>query len=99
MNDSRLPNSNRRDAADKRQSVQRLLEIQPGFHAEGVKPQVCTFPKPAVRKGRRAQFYERSLARLTQLPGVGSAAACSVNRKRYLHPRVHLFADFVCLRR
>ena len=75
-------------------SFQRLLEIPPGFRVEGVVTAGLYIPETRYKEGApRAQFYERLLARLAQLPGVESAAAVSELPLRKRFDRSPLFVE------
>jgi putative ABC transport system permease protein len=75
-------------------SFQRLLEIPPGFRAEGVLTAGLYIPETRYKEGGpRAQFYERLLTNLARLPGVESVAAVSELPLRKRFDRNPLFID------
>jgi putative ABC transport system permease protein len=59
-------------------SFVRLQSIDPGFRAEGVLTARLSLPAARYRTGEdAARFFENSLARIRQIPGVQSAAGIS----------------------
>jgi predicted permease len=54
-----------------------LLEVDPGYRAENVLTARIQLPPRYSEQSRRVQFYERTLQRIAELPGVAAAGATS----------------------
>jgi len=60
------------------QSLQRLLDVDPGFKPEGVATFEISLPGSRYREGgQRTQFYDQARTRLSSLPGVRAVGAIS----------------------
>src|SRR5579864_2106710 len=56
-------------------SFARVMSVQKGFEVAHIVTQYASFLNPKYKKGVNAQFVERILPQLAELPGVDSAAA------------------------
>ena len=55
----------------------RLLSVDAGFRTDGILTMEVSLPRAAYQGPRSAEFFERLVARLSQIPGVQSAAVTS----------------------